>query len=38
MSTQRPAPVYWAGGNPFSHHQDRNWMVQAWQQLDTFIV
>jgi trimethylamine-N-oxide reductase (cytochrome c) len=30
--------AYWVGGNPFSHHQDRNRMVKAWQKLDTFIV
>jgi trimethylamine-N-oxide reductase (cytochrome c) len=30
--------AYWAGGNPFSHQQDRNQMVEAWKRLDTFIV
>ncbi|MGV8938588.1 MAG: trimethylamine-N-oxide reductase TorA [Allorhizobium sp.] len=30
--------AYWVGGNPFSHHQDRNEMVRAWRALDTFIV
>lgn len=30
--------AYWVGGNPFSHQQDRNQMVKAWQQLETFIV
>ncbi len=30
--------VYWAGGNPFAHHQDRNRMVKAFKRLDTFIV
>ncbi|MDO4232514.1 MAG: trimethylamine-N-oxide reductase TorA [Lautropia sp.] len=30
--------AYWAGGNPFSHQQDRNEMLRAWQKLDTFIV
>ena len=30
--------AYWAGGNPFHHHQDRNRMVKAWQKLDTFVV
>ncbi|KAA8605381.1 trimethylamine N-oxide reductase I catalytic subunit [Salipiger aestuarii] len=30
--------AYWVGGNPFSHHQNRNEMVRAWQKLDTFIV
>ncbi|MFO1035790.1 MAG: trimethylamine-N-oxide reductase TorA [Geminicoccaceae bacterium] len=30
--------AYWVGGNPFSHHQDRNRMVKAWQKLETVIV
>lgn len=30
--------TYWAGGNPFHHHQDRNRMIKAWQKLETFIV
>ncbi len=30
--------VYWAGGNPFHHHQDRNRMLKAWQKIETFIV
>jgi trimethylamine-N-oxide reductase (cytochrome c) len=30
--------VYWVGGNPFVHHQQRNRMVEAWKKLDTFIV
>jgi len=30
--------VYWVGGNPFAHHQDRNRMVKAWQKLETVIV
>ncbi|MBK1698933.1 trimethylamine-N-oxide reductase TorA [Rhodovibrio salinarum] len=30
--------AYWAGGNPFSHQQDRNEMLRAWRELDTFIV
>lgn len=30
--------VYWAGGNPFHHHQDLNRLVRAWQQPDTVIV
>jgi len=29
---------YWVGGNPFTHHQDRNRQVQAWKKLETFIV
>ena len=30
--------IYWAGGNPFHHHQDLNRLVQAWQRPDTVIV
>jgi biotin/methionine sulfoxide reductase len=30
--------VYWAGGNPFHHHQDLNRLVEAWQKPDTIIV
>ncbi|MFD2191794.1 trimethylamine-N-oxide reductase TorA [Pistricoccus aurantiacus] len=30
--------AYWAGGNPFAHHQDRNEMLRAWRELDTFVV
>jgi|TARA_B100000767_G_scaffold209774_1_gene196766 biotin/methionine sulfoxide reductase len=30
--------VYWAGGNPFHHHQDLNLLMQAWQKPDTIIV
>jgi len=30
--------AYWAGGNPFHHHQDKNRMIKAWQKLETFVV
>lgn len=30
--------VYWAGGNPFHHHQDLNRLVEAWQKPETVIV
>ncbi len=30
--------VYWAGGNPFHHHQDLNKMLRAWQKPDTVVV
>ncbi len=30
--------VYWAGGNPFHHHQDLNKMLKAWQKPDTIVV
>ena len=30
--------IYWAGGNPFHHHQDLNRLVEAWRQPDTVIV
>ena len=29
--------VYWAGGNPFHHHQDLNRLRQAWVKPDTVI-
>ena len=29
--------VYWAGGNPFHHHQDLNRLAWAWQAPDTMI-
>jgi biotin/methionine sulfoxide reductase len=30
--------VYWAGGNPFHHHQDINRLRQAWERPETIIV
>ncbi|HUC49457.1 MAG TPA: molybdopterin-dependent oxidoreductase [Xanthobacteraceae bacterium] len=30
--------VYWAGGNPFHHHQDLNRLRQAWQRPQTIVV
>lgn len=30
--------VWWAGGNPFHHHQDLNLLRRAFQQPDTIIV
>lgn len=30
--------IYWAGGNPFHHHQDLGKLVQAWRQPDAIIV
>jgi biotin/methionine sulfoxide reductase len=30
--------MYWAGGNPFHHHQDLQRMVKAWQKPETIIV
>ena len=30
--------IYWAGGNPFHHHQDLNRLVGAWRKPDTVIV
>ena len=29
--------VYWAGGNPFHHHQDLNRLLKAWEKPDTII-
>ena len=30
--------IYWAGGNPFHHHQDLNRLREAWKKPDTIIV
>lgn len=30
--------VYWAGGNPFHHHQDLNRLRQAWRSPEAVIV
>jgi biotin/methionine sulfoxide reductase len=30
--------VYWAGGNPFHHHQDLNRLSQAWRKPETIVV
>ncbi|WP_412065848.1 molybdopterin guanine dinucleotide-containing S/N-oxide reductase [Rhizobium sp. SYY.PMSO] len=30
--------VYWAGGNPFHHHQDLNRLLQAWKKPETIVV
>ena len=30
--------VYWAGGNPFHHHQDLNRLERAWGRPETIIV
>jgi biotin/methionine sulfoxide reductase len=30
--------VWWAGGNPFHHHQDLNRLVRAWRKPETVIV
>ena len=30
--------VYWAGGNPFHHHQDLNRLQKAWQRPEAIIV
>jgi biotin/methionine sulfoxide reductase len=30
--------VYWAGGNPFHHHQDLNRLEAAWRRPETIIV
>lgn len=40
--TERTYPdirlVYWAGGNPFHHHQDLNTLASAWQRPETIVV
>ncbi|HJQ60667.1 MAG TPA: molybdopterin-dependent oxidoreductase, partial [Vineibacter sp.] len=30
--------VYWAGGNPFHHHQDLNRLMRAWRKPQTIVV
>ncbi len=30
--------IYWAGGNPFHHHQDLNRLSRAWQKPETIVV
>lgn len=30
--------VYWAGGNPFHHHQDLSRLMQAWEKPQTIVV
>jgi biotin/methionine sulfoxide reductase len=30
--------IYWAGGNPFHHHQDLNRMVRAWRSKPETII
>jgi len=30
--------VYWAGGNPFHHHQDLNRFIRAWRKPETIVV
>jgi biotin/methionine sulfoxide reductase len=30
--------VYWAGGNPFHHHQDLNRLIKAWRRPETIVV
>jgi biotin/methionine sulfoxide reductase len=30
--------VYWAGGNPFHHHQDLHRLVRAWERPETIVA
>lgn len=30
--------IYWAGGNPWHHHQDLNRLARAWQKPETIII
>src|SRR3546814_18650212 len=30
--------IYWAGGNPFHHHQDLNRLLKAWRRPETIIA
>ncbi|MCW3474184.1 molybdopterin-dependent oxidoreductase [Limobrevibacterium gyesilva] len=30
--------IWWAGGNPFHHHQDLNRLLRAWARVETIVV
>ncbi|MDR0626484.1 MAG: trimethylamine-N-oxide reductase TorA [Bifidobacteriaceae bacterium] len=30
--------ILWGGGNPFSHHQDRNRLIQAWRKPEVVVI
>jgi len=30
--------VYWAGGNPFHHHQDLNRLMEAWRRPECIVI
>ncbi len=30
--------VYWAGGNPFHHHQDLNRLIEAWRKPECIVI
>ena len=30
--------IWWAGGNPYHHHQDLNRLAKAWQKPETIII
>ncbi|MBI0435511.1 molybdopterin-dependent oxidoreductase [Roseomonas sp. KE0001] len=30
--------IWWAGGNPFHHHQDLNRLLRAWNRAETIVV
>jgi trimethylamine-N-oxide reductase (cytochrome c) len=30
--------ILWAGGNPLSHHQDRNKLIKAWRKPEVIVV
>lgn len=30
--------IYWAGGNPYHHHQDLNRLAKAWEKPETIVV
>ena len=38
MTYPRVRLAYWAGGNPFHHHQDLQRLARAFAALDTFVV
>lgn len=30
--------ILWAGGNPLSHHQDRNRLIEAWRKPEVIVI
>lgn len=38
LDLPRTELVWWAGGNPFHHHQDLNRLRRAWERPETIIV
>ncbi|MFL1460648.1 molybdopterin-dependent oxidoreductase [Roseococcus sp. DSY-14] len=38
LALPRIRMVWWAGGNPFHHHQDLNRLLRAWAGLETVVI